>query len=185
MCSSITVFSQIDKGNWMVGGNGFIKKYTHTETSNNRTLEYKRQQVNLSPSISYFVIDKGAVGIRSSIDWLRNKSVLRSVFFNEIEYSFGPFIRYYLLNAEKPINIITEAHYSFGKLIHEGKTYTQYYSGMAGPVYFINNKVGIELLLGYENKQEQGKDRFGDKYSDSFKGFITKFGLQIHLGNNK
>ena len=90
---SLTVNSQITKGNWMVGGEGVIRGY---KFSNEDKYTFNAE---LFPKSGYFILDKLAVG--GEIGVFIDRGNLYS--------SFVPFSRYYLLNEEKIVIPYVEA----------------------------------------------------------------------------
>lgn len=178
-------FSQINKGQWLIGGNASFS----TDKENGGIVKDRSTAFQLSPNAGYFVSDKLAVGAR--INFLRDK--------NEIEYgsytetsnssiSLSPFVRYYFLPKSEKLNLFADAGYLYGrtKNKYEGiyavqpsnsltsKGTTRGYHISAGPVIFLNPSTAVELTLSY-NYQKQ-KD-----YDYTNKGFMAGIGFQIHF----
>lgn len=167
-----TVNAQITKGNWMVGGSG---NFSSTKSENSSGSEAKGTLFEIKPNIGYFVIDKLATGINSSIGF-GNPSGSNN---NSWGYSIGPFIRYYFLEIDKKINLLSQVDYSIG----QGKsdfssldTNSSNLSIKAGPVIYFNSSVGLELLLNYDySKSKRGSsETIGNQFNISI-------GFQIHL----
>jgi len=173
---SLTVQSQITKGNWMVGGSGsYIHNTTDTEVGN-----VKRSVLTIMPNIGYFVKDKFVIG--STLSYNRSKNYYKDVQLNETNsytknYGIGLFSRYYFLKSDKIINVFTQVY--FEKVFSEhniggvAKENGHNYGLKVGQVIFFNNSVGLEFSVDYEKR----------KSSDNYNADLIKVGLgfQIHL----
>ncbi len=71
--NSLTADCQITKGNWLVGGTGKFYSYTSQYTSATYSNEAKYTQIDLSPNIGYFVMDKLAFGVRPSLSSIKGE----------------------------------------------------------------------------------------------------------------
>jgi hypothetical protein len=174
---------QLDKGVWLVGGSG--KFYSYNESNSSSTLGHdaKYTQIDISPSIGYFVADKLAFGLRPTLSSIKGGYIADGggITTNVQRFWVGPFGRYYFLNTEKQYNIVTDVCYQlgfFGGGLLKGNLST--FSALAGPEIFFNSSVGIEFLLGYNYRKEDVED--GNK--DIKKGFQVAVGFQIHLEKN-
>lgn len=185
-CISILFYStisygQLYKNNWVLGGTGSFSQRDATYT--NPTIEYdsKMTQVTVSPTVSYFIMDKLSVGLKSSINWLKSKAYEPGG--GEANYHTiyaGPTIRYYLLELDRQFNLATEATAQFGRYragIDKGPI--SRYSIMAGPVIFLNSSVGLEFLVGYFSNSEEVKKI--QKISE--RGIQIEIGFQFFLEN--
>ena len=165
--------AQIDKGNWMVGGSGFLQKFESKFQSNNTTQQLSSTAFQISPNIGFFVLDKFAVGGLLTFN-LNNPSGSNN---SSQGYGIAPFARYYFLQTEKPINLFAQASFEYS----EGKTntspstknFSRGYAFKAGPAIYFNSSVALEVTLNYSSS----------KNSDNTKGtvFGAGVGLQIHL----
>jgi hypothetical protein len=180
--------SQLTKGNWLVGGSGsFYSSNTFTE---NPVFRQKAEEFNLSvvPTIGYFFIDKFVVGLSPNFSWGKgtngdaidaNGNIIGSGASSNIKrFLIGPFARYYLLDTEKPYNILIGASYQYG--IYSSKPTTgklNTFSVAAGPVIYFNSSVGLEFTLGYTSRIDDIKDN----YKTTQKGLQIGIGFQIHL----
>ena len=183
-------YGQITEGNWLVGGSGQLSAYssTNTNVSPAREQNVKAFNISVSPNIGYFIKDRFAVGLRPALTWEKGKagdafapdgSVLGSGGkLTQIRFVIGPFSRYYLLDTEKPFNILIEAAYQYG--IGSPKPFNErqsIFSAGIGPVIYFNSSVGLEFLLGYNNTILNA-----DGYYKTSKNSIQlNIGLQIHL----
>lgn len=177
----ITGQCQLDKGTWLVGGNGKLFSYKEDNNSYQGGRTYKYTQIDISASVGIFIIDKLAIGLRptfSSIAGGYKAAGGGGITTNTQQYAFGPFARYYILKSDCLYNIVTDVMYQpgFAGGEHNRGTLTNY-SAFAGPVIFFNSSVSAELLLGYNYTKEHMKTGM----IDIRKGFQTSIGFQIHL----
>lgn len=171
-----TSYAQINKGQYMVGGN-----FSYDRTKQDGT---KSQNFSAVPNVGYFVIDKLAVGLDFAVAHQKDESV--SLYKStSVTYGIAPFARYYVLPTNKRFNVFAEGSYGLGKSHYEsGPTKINWdvrsYSISAGPVFFVTPNVGLELNVGYANTTTKS----GDSKSVN-KGLQTSVGFQIHLGKGK
>ncbi len=179
-------FAQINKGQWLVGGN------ISYSTSKNDVTNTKHRITNfqISPNAGYFIIDKLAVGARVNLSRVKNE-VEQNVYTESTNngISLSPFVRYYFLPKAQKINLFADAGYAYGRSKYtteligrvpqsgtstlKGDFHSYYIS--AGPALFLTPKTAIELTLNYNYSKQ--KD-----YEYSNKGFMAGIGVQIHLG---
>lgn len=174
--------SQLDQGNWLVGGNAKFYSYTNKNSSitGGYSNEGKYTEIEISPNIGYFIGDKVALGLKTSfVSFSGRVTSPAGLETNTRRLWVGPFGRYYFLDKEKTHNILLESSYqtgvfngSFGS---KGKLRT--FSVLAGTVLYFNSSVGIEFLLGYSYKFEDIETTVKDIRS----GLQIGIGLQFHL----
>ncbi len=171
-------YSQITKGNWLVGGNGEFYSYTAQYTAPTYSNEASYTQIDLSPNIGYFVADKLAFGIRPTFSSIKGKVTTSGGLATNVQrYWIGPFGRYYFLPDDNPVNIVTDVSYQYGFFGGISKGNLSAFSAMAGPVVYFNSSVGIEFLLGYSASKEDVEGY----QKETRKGFQIGIGFQIHL----
>lgn len=184
-CSIIVILSffvshsQLTKGNWLVGGNGKFYSYKSQYSSASYSSEASYTQIDLSPNIGYFVADKLAFGVRPTFSSIKGEvTTIGGGITNVQRYWFGPFGRYYFLEATGKTNLVTDVSYQFGLFNAGGqKGDLRQFSALAGPVIFFNSSVGLEFLLGYSYSKEDVE--MASKQIN--KGFQIALGFQIHL----
>ncbi|HEU5053083.1 MAG TPA: hypothetical protein VFT78_08215 [Hanamia sp.] len=185
-------YCQLDKGTWLAGGLGSFNTYKENYTTPSFTLKNKYNEITLYPVVGFFLADKFAGGIRGGFSFLKEDNISSSgnvggASTHSIQFSGGPFVRYYFLNSNKVYNILADACYQFGSnqylgAAHEkGKLNT--FSIMAGPEFFFNTAVGIEILIGYRQKVNS-IDNSMNGWNSNKTGFQTTIGFQIHLQTN-
>jgi hypothetical protein len=173
-----TANSQITKGNWLVGGTGKFYSYTTQYRSATYSNEAKHTQIDLSPNIGYFVIDKLVFGVRPAFSSIKGEVMTPVGMANNTQrYWLGPFGRYYFLPSDRQVNILTDISYQYGFFggIPNGKL--NQFSVMAGPVVYFNSCVGIEFLIGYSSSLEDAEGF----QKETREGFQIAIGFQIHI----
>lgn len=171
--------AQIDKGIWLVGGSGKFYSYNSTYNSTSYSNEAKYTQIDLSPTIGYFVADKLALGIKPTFSSIKGKVTSAGGGTTNVQrYLIGPFGKYYLLNTTNNYNVVSEVSYQLGLFnagAQKGKLST--FSALLGPVIYFNKSVGLEFLLGYSYSKEDVEQA----NKEIRKGFQIAIGFQIHL----
>ena len=92
------------------------------------------------------------------------------------DFTAGPFARYYFLPVSKSTNIFLEGQFLWGSEKYEGfpGENKNGYGFTAGPVFFINPHIGLEMMAGWRSlmyKTDRGR------YNTAWIGA----GLQVHL----
>jgi hypothetical protein len=176
------VFGQLTKGHWLVGGSGRFYSYKNEFLSSISTNSGKYTQIDLSPNVGYFLADKLALGLKTTISSLKGNWTFASGTgaTNTQRYLFGVFGRYYFLESEKQTNILVDASYQTGIIrgLNDTKGTLNNFSISAGPVIYFNSSVGIEFLLGYATDIEKYSSQV---QTEKRNGFQFSIGLQIHL----
>lgn len=181
--SVCTLFAQINKGQYMVGGS-FSFKYDNGSYGDDLHV----QTFNGIPKVGYFFSDKLAGGLNISLTFYKNSSN-GTTFTKSFGYSVSPFVRYYVLPASNRFNVFAEGSYGWGRatshqlLYGKDKYNTQSYSFSAGPVFFVTPNVAIEFNVGYYNNSVRDEKPATGKVIT--KGIQTGLGLQVHLGRGK
>jgi len=165
-----TGYSQINKGQLLVGGNAGFEtgKFGDVDAS-------KYTAVSFSPAVGYFFINNFAGGLRLSLESTKykNSDAMSSVLFS-------PFVRYYFLPAAQKVNIFADAGYGFGSMKDvETESYNQF-TLAAGPAVFLTPNTALEFTLQYRSA---GGDAYGG--DDRQNNFGVNVGFQIHLGSAK
>lgn len=176
---SLIAKSQLNKGIWLAGGTGKFYSYNSRNSSSTYNVESKYAQIDLSPAVGYFVMDKLALGLKSTFSSIKGKVTSAGGLSTNVQrYLIGPFGRYYLLDKENNYNIVTDLSYQFGFFgggLAKGKLNT--FSALAGPIIYFNTTVGIEFLMGYSYSKEDVEQA----NKEVRKGFQIGVGFQIHL----
>ncbi len=191
---AINSFGQLDKETWLVGGTGSFNSYKQNETFifqfNGENIEIQRniKEIEISPKVGYFIMDKLVVGLSSSFSSEKSESTTitgnaSGGSSNSNKFSIGPFARYYLLKKDMPYNILVEANYQFGSVsqsdLPNSKGKLNRFSFFVGPEIFFNSSVGIELLVGYKTSTQKMDNP--NLASMTKNGFQVGVGFQIHL----
>lgn len=160
--------AQITKGNWMVGGSGsfYSQKYEILQMVQNSVV------LELRPNVGYFLVDNFALGISPQFTYVNSKESESSA---AIGYGTGLYARYYLLKSTKKVNILTQVGYTiFGS---NSESTTTKIDLKAGPVFFFNPKVALEITLNY-NKSHLSS-------TTTIELLSLGVGFQIHLDKIK
>ena len=163
---SINVTSQITKKNWMLGSDATLY---HLITEREGYEDYLSTSVTINPNISYFVIDKLAVGLKIGTSFNKNNT----------SWAIGPVARYYFLETNKIFNIFTEASFRYGRNIPKGGIDSSSGTGFStkiSMVAFLNQSVGLEFGINYDRSKNSS-------INDIYNTLKVAFGLQIHLEN--
>ena len=194
---TINSFGQLDKKTWMVAGTGsfdsYKENYTYIFTGTGENIEIERsiKEIEFSPKVGYFIIDKLALGI--GVSYISEKSESKTISGNagsspskSHSLYVGPFARYYFLNKDKPYNILAETNYQFGNLSQTDSPDTKgklsRFSFLVGPEIFFNSSVGMNLLVGYTNSK---RNMDNNSYvSNSTNGLQVAISFQIYLQKN-
>jgi hypothetical protein len=167
LVASLSLNAQITKNNWLVGGSAAFS-YTRTNPEINGRLF----EMNLSPNIGYFFWDKLAFGLRSTYNFTRQRSDLNR---SETErVMLAPFVRYYLLEADRDLNLFVESAYGVQIDIIGDRRNPEEFSMKGGLSIFLNSSVAFEIALSYINYNS--KNQFEGDHT-----VLLGFGLQIHL----
>ena len=167
----LNVQSQITEGNWLVGGSGSFS--LQSQNAGTTVPKASNTNISISPNIGYFVSNRFAVGIMPSYS--------RSVYSIPISATtqsiyFGPFLKYYFLNAERNNNLFTQLAYQYGKLISDNGSdqNTNNLTASIGYVVFFNSSVALEFKLNYNWYKLSISEVESNTYSFGI-------GFQIHL----
>ena len=161
-----SAFAQINKGQWLVGGNaGF---------TSSKWGEEKNTSFEFSPDAGYFFAKQFAGGLRASITSSKDDG-------DDDAYSsllVAPFLRYYFMPAAQKVSIFADASYGFGSQGAGDKTSVSGFKFMAGPAVFLSPNTALEFTLGYQSLKMEDVD-------DRANSFGVNVGFQIHLGKSK
>ncbi len=169
---TLSVHSQITKGNWMVGGSGSFINYKNTYPDNNTERTYTGYYLDLSPNVGYFVVDNFSIGSVVSFSF-GNPSGPDN---NNLGFGLAPFVRYYFRKSDKIINPFIQASYGFyrGKKQSGGYNKSSEYRLKGGSAFFLNSSVAVEFTIEYNSSLKN----FNNNQYDNI---TTGIGLQIHL----
>src|SRR5574343_1211639 len=146
---------QVTKKNWMIGGSGLIS--TQSQNLSGSTLN--GSDINFSPNLGYFIVDRLALGAR--LGYKYNRTEFNSTVTKNTRYSFGPFLRYYFLRPEKVVNLFTEMAYQYSK-VNATNTFggtDNTFRLSVGPAIFFNSSVGLEFTINYEYYTNYGSEQ--------------------------
>ena len=157
----------------MLGGS--ISFSSTNFNSENYGAPHQYGDLKINPNVGYFLIDRLSVGIKTSIEKSNIKEPGTSGQNRYTDFNLGPFLRYYLLNPDKNVNIFSEGLYQYGFEKGERETISKNtFSISAGPVIYFNTVVGLELVVSYSTYKYPG--RIGSNNT-----ITIGIGLQVHL----
>lgn len=181
---SVQVQSQVEKDNWLIGGDiVFSSTRQRSEASAGLTVN----SFKAAPAIGYFVLDQFAAGLKLGYSNVLNRQSADHS-NTDVLYSAGPFARYYFLPAGRSYNVLISGEYMYnlmrftgrypypGNAVSHSKAHSTAFAFDAGTVVFLNNTIGLELLMGYRREQ----------YSQLYVGTLqATVGLQVYIGKNE
>jgi len=137
------LYSQTDKGQWMIGGDGYIGSLG------------QGFYINLNPNLAYFFSDNFAAG---------GKFLFRTATETENSTAFvlGPFARYYI--GKRKVRGLGEM--SFGVNIRSKEPAVFQFGLGAGIAWFLNDNVSLDVLGIYSENDLNGLtgSRFGVRF---------------------
>jgi len=170
LVSSHAMFAQINKGQWLVGGN--------VAFDSRKIGDYKETTFEINPNAGYFFINNFAGGLR--LGYTSDK--VKGDGDATTSFSAAPFLRYYFLPAAQKVNVFADGSYGFAKVGSSDKKSGNYYAIMAGPAVFLSPNTALEFALYYKSL---GGDAFKNAAGDRDNHFGVNIGFQIHLGGGK
>lgn len=173
--------AQLSKGTWLLGGTANLSARRDSYSSSVINSTSDVLVIKILPSIGYFLADKFSVGFRPGYTKIKSETAgPGGGNTNENRLDFGPFTRYYFLNADKPFNLLTDIGYQYGTYWFTPTKGTRHnFSASAGIAAFFNTSVAIEMLVGYYYQREKIRDFFGSL--DEQTGLQITIGFQFHL----
>jgi hypothetical protein len=200
-CSS--AHAQLNKGQWIVGGNAafsYLKDFGDNNLGSSTT---KTTTVHATAGAGYFIIDKLCAGIRpvvaATVTTLHSYSHVVTSVSNEkstsTAFGISPFIRYYFLPKTQKVNLLADVSYTYSSLKTQTNTsgttvdpnsgLPQYYSGVLyGKSTFqaLTFAGGVALFLNPKVSVELLTGYSSTKYINSTKNLLSVIaGFQIHL----
>lgn len=199
LCISASIFAQVEKGNWFLGGSGnleFMASKEKIKSGGTTTDGGKYTNFNFRHQVGYFIIDKLPVGLSFDFNYDKQKNTDPDSEYKWTSFIVGPFVRYYIADLE---GFMPYAEVSMGigsgnnKYTYNGDSNDDKY-GMfayrlgAGATYFVTENVGIDLFIGYANSQEKYKAVVdasraeGDDVIYKYGGLDFKIGFVLSIG---
>jgi hypothetical protein len=175
-----TAFTQISKGQFLIGGN---MNFESTKEENSVYGSYKSINYFISPNIGYFIFNKIGGGLR--LDIRSYNSTSQNLETHQVNASISPFLRYYFLPVQKKVNAFIDGSYLHDKSKWHSDSNPSYfvkskgYYFFAGPSIFLTDQIALEFTIGYKHTKS-------NDFGDTRKSKISSgFGLQIHFGKSK
>ena len=165
-------YAQTTKGSFLLGGAlKFSNRYSESTQANypSSSTKTKEMSLTLSPGISYFAIDRLAVGLVTPFTYSRYTSGdLQSTYST---YSIGPVMRYYFLLGNQWA-VFPEVSYRYGWIGSKGPYLapnnngdldldyykvsgnTRVFQSGVGLTYFLKPSIGIEAKVYYQSNND-------------------------------
>jgi outer membrane protein len=168
----VSALAQTEKGARMVGGTGTL----HFNTEGEDGFSF----VALTPRLGFFLVDNFAIGSAVPLIVSFSDDVTSSTI------GITPFLRGYIGSSATRFLVEARAGYSQSRFKSKEFDYDEkedfYTYGVgAGFVHFINEHVGMEYILSYD--QADADESLLDYRN--FMGINFNVGLQIHLPSNR
>jgi len=186
-----------EKGNWLIGaGSNFFFNSTNSkiETAEQDLDAGNTLNITLGAGGGYFIIDNLLVGVELPVSFSRFKD--DDIDFERKITSFiaSPFVRYYFNGSN--IRPFVQANIGFGSSkttiednsvspnpdpvfqASESKSTVFQYSVNGGIAIFINDKVSVDLGVGYSQTNSEPEDS-DLKFKNSTIGFLAGFNIFI------
>jgi hypothetical protein len=161
--AALSGYGQTEKGTLLLGGSLTFSHNDNTTTyANGGTtfpMDSKNVDIRISPSISYFVIKRLAVGVITPYTYTR--ITVNDQHATGHTYAVGPIARYYF-RLGSHWAIFPEASYTYGwttnhlpptdsnNQVFKFTGNTHEFQGGIGGVYFLNKSIGLEGKFYYD-----------------------------------
>ena len=202
------IFAQLEKNTWLLGGNFNINQQKATGFSyipifDNSESKYINKGfnttstssiINFNTNIGYFVMDKLAIGLNLGINYFKDSTDYIGIGVSrhkELQFDYGVFVRYYVLNKEKNFNVPVEIsfnyYYNNNAQFYSNTNFENYKKVkiQTGIECFLNRVIGVEFLLGYAYSELEETNSLSTRNSRFIKhDFFMSLGFQIHLSKN-
>ncbi len=184
-----TASAQMEKGSWVIGGSttlGFNNVNTKYSAGSESVSEPAVSTFMVTPSVGYFVQDKVAIGLDLGFTSISQKDGADKYTVSSL--SLMPTATYYFKGATNLVPYLGAGiGYASNKSTetYDGRTYTDTADGFAwkakgGLVYLLNQNVGLDLGLGYNqfthNETENNVD-----YKTTVGTFGVSVGVSVFL----
>lgn len=168
-----TVHSQTAKNNWLIGG---LIEYQSTNYKSEAGSKSVGMTLKINPNVGYFILNRTAVGVKTRIGRSGYKQEDTNDWSIYWDFNAGPFLRYYLMDNERRINVFAEGYYQHGFTQDNIRKLTTQntYGIMAGPVLYFNSSVAIEFAIGFSTLKNSG-------FSGKNNSIFTGIGIQAYL----
>lgn len=161
LIAAVSANAQTEKGKWLVGGTASF--HSVKEGSSDAVTS-----LTLAPNAGYFVGNNFALGASVQLTTVQKESTA---------FAFAPFARYYFAPLGDNAKLFVNGTVGLGTFkSYQASSSTGFstWELSAGPAFFINKNVALEIALAY------GQNKF--KNVEATKDFGLKAGFQIHLG---
>lgn len=177
---------QIEKGNWLVGGNLSYSSVKSTFNQGGSSFTNKSTTYTIQPRVGYFPINNLVAGL--AIELANSKSETGTnptIETNSRAFTISPFVRYYLFGK-----IFLQADYGRGNSVASispsnspEKEYTvSRWSAGFGYAAFLNKNTAVEMLLG---SRSSTLNEVGGSNRNTTDEVFVGVGMQVYLSKRK
>ena len=185
---SSSVRAQLNKGQWLLGGDAGFTSMNYKSGDAQEALDEKIRSFSIYPRAGFFIADKLCIGLKVNISHssdVYNYSDAPQINIGSDKsttWGISPFVRYYFLPKAGKINLLADAGYGYVRVRDlsesNGNASTDKYSkGIftigAGPAFILNPHIALEILAEYSTDKTLGINE---------NSILINAGFQIHLG---
>lgn len=142
----------VKRGNFIAGGALSFDSKTLETNQMDLLLTTNSNSIEVSPNLSYFVIDKLALGIQLSSIFTTTKYLPSNIRVKSSKFILAPIIRYYIYSG-----CFSEASVGYGKISYsseEGEGQCIRGKISLGYSFFVNNNISLEPVLSLSRYKE-------------------------------
>ena len=183
-------YSQLSKGSFLVGGTLSANATTTRKGQPGEATDYV---FNVSPDVSYFVMDKLAVGVITPLNYTYDKYGYNDYPTKATTYSIGPAVRYYFSFGSWAIFPIASYTHGWRKTKYDNSDYDDFaytlkgkkdtFTGGVGVAYFLTRSVSLEGVLSYAHSSVSSVNPAfpSAKSKETETQFNLSVGVQVYL----
>ena len=166
-------YSQTRKGSFLMG-----------VTLSAKPPETNRYEFTVSPDVSYFVVDRLAVGLVAPVNYIHEDRSDRAYVRRITTYAIGPAVRYYFSFGSWAIFPTASFAHGWRKTKFDGlnvspwKGKSNAFTGGVGVAYFLTRSVGVEAVLYHRHEIFL----IGNPNIPLSQQKVTKTGLNLSIG---
>ncbi len=183
--------AQTEQGSILLGGEtnlSYSIMNNKWKTDNDHGNDGKVTQFGLSPQLGYFLIDGLVVGAEIPLSYSIYKEKDNDKFFSS-SIAFAPFLKYYM--GSSSIKPFLQGKVGFGTMkiksepatgtSVESKTGLFLYELKGGVVFFLNERVSLDIAIGYSYQSAKTKEDNPLNYKEILSGFGNSIGIVVIL----
>ncbi len=186
-----TVLGQTNQGNILIGGESnlnFSSFNSKWKSDDGNGKFGKTTSFDFSPRVGFFIIDNLAIGAKLPISFQSEKDDNNDK-FSSTSLAIAPFVKYYF--GAKNIKPYLNGSFGFGTISMKDEPESgpsdNYSSGLflyefgGGLGIFFNDKVSLDISLGYTSKTYKDKEDNINNFRTIYSGIGLGIGFSICL----